>query len=207
MLFYTVSLKSAQNLIKRDYLMSDKVFISAQELLEDSFRLAAQVYDSGFRPQFIVGIWRGGAPIGIAVQEFFEYKKVEADHIAVRTSSYYGIGQQSKTIKVHGLDYIIERANAEDGLLIVDDVFDSGRSVTALIEKLTEKMRLNMPRDVRVATPYYKPKNKAVEMVPDYFVHESEDWLVFPHEIAGLSMEELSKGKRDLKNLQDLFSE
>ncbi|WP_435235982.1 phosphoribosyltransferase [Psychromonas sp. PT13] len=187
--------------------MSDKVFISAQELLEDSFRLAAQVYDSGFRPQFIVGIWRGGAPIGIAVQEFFEYKKVEADHIAVRTSSYYGIGQQSKTIKVHGLDYIIERANAEDGLLIVDDVFDSGRSVTALIEKLTEKMRLNMPRDVRVATPYYKPKNKAVEMVPDYFVHESEDWLVFPHEIAGLSMEELSKGKRDLKNLQDLFSE
>jgi len=207
LLFYTVSLKSAQNLIKRDYLMSDKVFISAQELLEDSFRLAAQVYDSGFRPQFIVGIWRGGAPIGIAVQEFFEYKKVEADHIAVRTSSYYGIGQQSKTIKVHGLDYIIERANAEDGLLIVDDVFDSGRSVTALIEKLTEKMRLNMPRDVRVATPYYKPKNKAVEMVPDYFVHESEDWLVFPHEIAGLSMEELSKGKRDLKNLQDLFSE
>ena len=68
--------------------MSDKVFISAQQLLEDSFRLAAQVYDSGFRPQFIVGIWRGGAPIGIAVQEFFDYKKVDADHIAVRTSSY-----------------------------------------------------------------------------------------------------------------------
>ena len=207
MLFYTVSLESAQNLIKRDYLMSDKVFISAQQLLEDSFRLAAQVYDSGFRPQFIVGIWRGGAPIGIAVQEYFDYKKVETDHIAVRTSSYYGIGQQSKTIKVHGLDYIIERANAEDGLLIVDDVFDSGRSVSALIEKLTEKMRLNMPNDVRVATPYYKPKNKAVEMVPDYFVHESEDWLVFPHEISGLSIEELCEGKSDLKNLKDLFSE
>jgi len=207
LLFYTVSLESAQNLIKRDYLMSDKVFISAQQLLEDSFRLAAQVYDSGFRPQFIVGIWRGGAPIGIAVQEYFDYKKVETDHIAVRTSSYYGIGQQSKTIKVHGLDYIIERANAEDGLLIVDDVFDSGRSVSALIEKLTEKMRLNMPNDVRVATPYYKPKNKAVEMVPDYFVHESEDWLVFPHEISGLSIEELCEGKSDLKNLKDLFSE
>jgi hypoxanthine phosphoribosyltransferase len=187
--------------------MSDKVFISAQQLLEDSFRLAAQVYDSGFRPQFIVGIWRGGAPIGIAVQEYFDFKKVETDHIAVRTSSYYGIGQQSKTIKVHGLDYIIERANAEDGLLIVDDVFDSGRSVTALVEKLTEKMRLNMPNDVRVATPYYKPKNKAVEMVPDYFVHESEEWLVFPHEISGLSVEELCEGKSDLKNLKDLFSE
>ena len=185
--------------------MSDKVFISAQQLLEDSFRLAAQVYDSGFRPQFIVGIWRGGAPIGIAVLEFFDYKKVETDHIAVRTSSYYGIGQQSKTIKVHGLHYIIENANADDGLLIVDDVFDSGRSVKALIEKLNEQMRLNMPRDVRIATPYYKPENKAVDMVPDYFVHEPEDWLVFPHEISGLSIDEICEGKEDLKNIKDLF--
>ncbi len=38
----------------------DKKFITAQELLEDSFRLAAKVYEDGFRPQFIVGIWRGG---------------------------------------------------------------------------------------------------------------------------------------------------
>jgi len=185
--------------------MSDKVFISAQQLLEDSFRLAAQVYDSGFRPQFIVGIWRGGAPIGIAVQDFFDYKKVTTDHIAVRTSSYYGIGQQSKTIKVHGLHYIIENANADDGLLIVDDVFDSGRSVVALIEKLKEQMRLNMPGDVRIATPYYKPKNKAVDMVPDYFIHESDEWLVFPHEVSGLTAEEICEGKSDLKNIKDLF--
>jgi hypothetical protein len=185
--------------------MSDKVFISAQQLLEDSFRLAAQVYDSGFRPQFIVGIWRGGAPIGIAVQEYFDYKKVETDHIAVRTSSYYGIGKQSKTIKVHVLHYIIENANADDGLLIVDDVFDSGRSVVALIEKLSDQMRLNMPRDVRIATPYYKPENKIVDMVPDYFVHKSDEWLVFPHEISGLSIEEITEGKEDFRNIKDLF--
>ncbi|QLE84363.1 MULTISPECIES: phosphoribosyltransferase [Shewanella] len=185
--------------------MSDKRFITAQELLEDSFRLAAQVYDSGFRPEFIVGIWRGGAPIGIAVQEFFDFKKVETDHIAVRTSSYYGINQQSKKIKVHGLHYIIENANATDGLLIVDDVFDSGRSIQALIAKLEEQMRLNMPQDVRIACPYYKPKNTAVPMTPDYFIHESEEWLVFPHEVSGLSAEEIAQGKGDLKNIKELF--
>ena len=185
--------------------MSDKHFITAQELLEDSFRLAAQVYESGFRPQFIVGIWRGGAPIGIAVQEFFDFKKVETDHIAVRTSSYYGINQQSKQIKVHGLHYIVENANADDGLLIVDDVFDSGRSVHALKDKLSDLMRLNMPKDVRIACPYYKPKNTAVPLTPDYFIHESEEWLVFPHEVAGLSAEELAEGKGDLKNIKDLF--
>jgi hypoxanthine phosphoribosyltransferase len=183
----------------------EKKYITAQELLEDSFKLAAQVYEDGFRPQFIVGIWRGGAPIGIAVQEFFDFKKVVTDHIAVRTSSYYGINQQSKEIKVHGLHYIIENANASDGLLIVDDVFDSGRSVEALIKQLETLSRNNMPKDVRVACPWYKPKNNKVDRVPDYYVHESDEWLVFPHELSGLSHSEIAEGKKDLVNILDLF--
>ena len=183
----------------------DKKFITAQELLEDSFRLAAKVYEDGFRPQFIVGIWRGGAPIGIAVQEYFDFKKVETDHIAVRTSSYYGINQQSKEIKVHGLHYIIENANADDGLLIVDDVFDSGRSIKALIEQLTVTMRNNMPKDVRTDCPWYKPANTQVDITPDYYVHESSEWLVFPHELSGLTPDEIIKGKKDLTNIQNLL--
>ena len=182
-----------------------KYYISAQELLNDSFRLAAKVYEDGFRPQFIIGIWRGGAPVGIAVQEFFDFKQVETDHISVRTSSYYGIGKQSKEIKVHGLHYIIENANAEDGLLIVDDVFDSGRSIAELIKQLKKLTRNNMPHDVRVACPWYKPKNSKVDIVPDYFVHESEEWLVFPHELSGLTIEELKEGKQDLQDVLDIF--
>ncbi|WP_085297349.1 phosphoribosyltransferase [Cognaticolwellia mytili] len=183
----------------------EKRFITAQELLEDSFRVAAKVYEDGFRPQFIVGIWRGGAPIGIAVQEYFDFKKVETDHIAVRTSSYYGINQQSKEIKVHGLHYIIENANADDGLLIVDDVFDSGRSIEALITQLKKLSRNNMPTDVRIACPWYKPQNSKVDLVPDYYVHESSEWLVFPHELSGLTPEEITDGKKDLANILDLF--
>lgn len=182
----------------------EKRFITAQELLEDSFRVAAKVYEDGFRPQFIVGIWRGGAPIGIAVQEYFDFKKVETDHIAVRTSSYYGINQQSKEIKVHGLHYIIENANADDGLLIVDDVFDSGRSIEALIAQLKKLTRNNMPKDVRIACPWYKPENSKVDLVPDYYVHESSEWLVFPHELSGLTPEEI-KQKKDLTNILELF--
>jgi hypoxanthine phosphoribosyltransferase len=183
----------------------DKKYITAQELLEDSFRLAAKVYEDGFRPQFIVGIWRGGAPIGIAVQEYFDYKKIETDHIAVRTSSYYGINKQSKDITVHGLHYIIENANADDALLIVDDVFDSGRSIKALIAKLKLTMRNNMPTDVRIACPWYKPSNKQVDITPDYFVYESDEWLVFPHELSGLTSEEIAENKSDLANIKDLF--
>lgn len=183
----------------------EKTFITAQQLLEDSFRLASKVFEDGFRPQFIIGIWRGGAPIGIAVQEYFDFKKVETDHIAVRTSSYYGIDQQSKTIKVHGLHYLIENANAEDDLLIVDDVFDSGRSVEALIRQIKKLSRANMPKNIRIACPYFKPKNNKTEIVPDYYVHESEEWLVFPHEISGLTPDEIINGKTDLANVRDIL--
>jgi uncharacterized protein len=183
----------------------NKHFISAQELLEDSFRVAAKVFDDGFRPDFIIGIWRGGAPIGIAVQEYFDFKKVETDHIAVRTSSYYGINQQNKEIKVHGLHYIIENANADDKLLIVDDVFDSGRSIEALIAQIKKQTRLNMPTDVRIACPWYKPQNSKVDIVPDYYIHESDEWLVFPHELSGLSADEIKAGKSDLTNILDLL--
>ena len=185
----------------------DKLYISSQELLADSFRLAARIFASGFRPHFIVGIWRGGAPVGIAVQEYFEFRGAQTDHIAIRTSSYAGIGEQAKTIRVHGLQYIIENVNADDSLLIVDDVFDSGRSVEAVLAELGEKTRRNMPQDLRIACPWYKPQHSKVDIAPDYYLRETDKWLVFPHELAGLTLEEIREGKTDLREICDLLSD
>lgn len=179
----------------------DKHYISAADLLRDSFLLAEQIYASDFRPNFIVGVWRGGAPVGIAVQEYLEYKGLESDHIAIRTSSYYGIDQQDKDVRVHGLQYIVDRANHDDHLLIVDDVFDSGRSISAVLRELKEKSRRNLPETIRIACPWFKPKKNQTEVVPDYFVHETEQWLVFPHEINGLTEAEIRLGKSDMADI------
>jgi len=183
----------------------EKVFLDSSDLLRDSFLLAAKVFGDGFLPDFIVGIWRGGAPIGIAVQEYFEFKNIPTDHISVRTSSYYAINQQSKEIKVHGLHYLVENMNAQDKLLIVDDVFDSGRSVDALIKQLQILMRLNVPTEIRIATPWFKPKNNKTSLTPDYFIHESDEWLVFPHELSGLTDDEIRKGKSELSEIMDIL--
>ena len=191
--------------VPTDHRGMDKTFITASDLLQDSFRLAAQIHRSGFRPDFIIGIWRGGTPVGIAIQEYFEYVGVRPDHIAVRTSAYVGIGQRSKTIRVHGLHYIIEGANADNSLLVVDDVFDSGNSIQALLRELSEKMRLNMPRNVKIATPWYKPANNQTTLVPDYYLHKTAAWIVFPHELAGLTLEEIESGKTELAPVLDLL--
>ena len=173
----------------------EKVFISADSLLRDSMELAMRVLRSGFRPTFLVAIWRGGAPIGITVQEVFEYHGVIVDHIAIRTSSYLGIDNQAKTVRVHAIDYLISRLEEHDRLLLIDDVFDSGRSLEAVVTELRLRCRRNLPSTIRIATVYYKPTRNRSTLEPDYFVQSTDKWLVFPHEIHGLSREEILANK------------
>jgi len=177
-----------------------KTFINAQDLLQDSFVLAKKIYDSGYKPDFIIGVWRGGAPIGIAIQEYFEYAGIKTDHIAIRASSYTGVDQRTKTVRVDGLEYLLANINRNSRLLVVDDVFDSGRSIEAILLRLKEEMDKDYPSTIRVACPWFKPKRNKTNLSPDYFVHQSDKWLVFPHEILGLSHEELKQGKGELFN-------
>ena len=173
----------------------EKVYISADSLLRDSMELAMRIVRSGFKPTFLVAIWRGGAPIGIAVQEALEYHGIHADHIAIRTSAYTGIDQQSKSVRVHAVDYLVSRLSFEDELLVIDDVFDSGRSLEAVIDELKRRCRRNLPEKIRIATVYYKPERNRTSLAPDYYVRATNSWLVFPHEIQGLTREEILANK------------
>ena len=183
----------------------EKLYVSAEELLRASYELAWQVYESGFRPDYIVGIWRGGAPVGIAVQEFFDLMGVASDHIAIRTSSYKGIAEREKTVQVYGLNYVIRQVESDNSLLMIDDVFDTGLSVQKVIEDLKKACKKNTP-NIRIATPYYKPENNITERTPDYFLHETSKWIVFPHELKGLSLEEIASNKPVLSGLIDKIS-
>jgi hypoxanthine phosphoribosyltransferase len=178
-----------------------KVYLTAQGLLEDSFKLAQKVFKSGFEPTFIIAVWRGGAPIGIAVQEYLQFHGIQADHIAIRTSSYSGIDNQSREVKVSGLDYLIKTMQHTDRLLIVDDVFDTGRSVEAIINQLTDKLRLNTPEDIRIAVPYYKPSRNQIDREPDFVVHETADWLKYPHSLEGLDKAEMQAKRPEIYDI------
>jgi len=177
-----------------------KIFIDAQDLLYDSFLLAKKVFDSNFQADFIIGVWRGGAPVGIAIQEYFEYAGIKTDHVAIKTSSYTGIDQQSKKIQVDSLEYILNNINKHSRVLIVDDVFDSGRSIEAILERLKQETKDNYPTEIKVACPWFKPARNQTKLSPDYFIHQTDNWLVFPHEIVGLSDAELKDGKGKLFN-------
>ncbi len=183
--------------------MTEKLYLDAQQLLEDSFALAARVFSSGFRPSFIVAVWRGGAPMGIAVQELLAYRGIDSDHISVRAASYRDIDKQADHVQVYSMNYLVRKITAEDRLLIVDDVYDTGRSVEAIIDTLKEKTRRNVPHDIRVAVPYYKPSRNKTGRAPDYFLHETDQWLKFPHSLEGLTREEVRQHRPHLADIID----
>lgn len=169
-----------------------KTVVTARDLLEDSFRLGMDILESGFEPTMIMAIWRGGTPVGMAVQELLAYCGIDADHIAIRTSSYESVDRRGQ-VAVHGLNYVVKKICHDDRLLIVDDVFDTGGTFTAVVGELERRARANTPEDIRIATPWYKPDRNTSGRAPDYFLHETDEWLVFPHELDAYTTAELRR--------------
>ena len=127
--------------------MDDKRYITESELLSDAYQLGLQIANSGFRPTFIVGLWRGGSVVGIAVQECLQFLGIPTDHIAIRTS-YRGLASYQQMvdnpedeIRIHGTQYLLETVNEDDGLLIVDDVFSSGLTASAVLQRLRHRLK------------------------------------------------------------------
>ncbi|MBZ2168701.1 MULTISPECIES: phosphoribosyltransferase [Marinobacter] len=187
----------------------NKHYLEEEDLILDAFRLGVEIFKSGFRPTFIVGLWRGGSSIGIYVQECLQTLGVQTDHIAVRTSyrgqPYYHnmVASPNTEIRVHGTQYLLENLNADDGLLIVDDVFSTGLNIKAVIDKLERNCKRNMARELKVATLWQRPAYNQTNLQPDYCLHRTDDWLVFPYELNGLTMEEIREHKPFVEPILD----
>jgi len=185
----------------------NKRFIRADDLLRDSFQLAANIHEARFEPDFLVGLWRGGSAVGIAVQEGLDFFGTSTDHIAIRTSysgahRYPEMVSKADQIRVHGLQYLLENLCSHHSMLIVDDVYSTGSSVKAVIDQLAQKTRRNLPADIRVASVWYRPTPRTLR-IPDYYVHETDDWLVLPYELSGQSLDELCENRPELAVIFD----
>ena len=166
--------------------MKDKHYLSADEYLRDSWRLAAAVRKAGWRPDILIALWRGGAPVGVALHEFFTVSGWPMRHIPLKCSSYTGIGEQSNVVEFTCGDIVFGTLRKGDKVLVVDDVFDTGRTAAAVKERMDA-----IGVEMKMACVYWKPQKNLTSLAPDYFVRDvGLEWIVFPHEIEGLTPEE-----------------
>jgi hypoxanthine phosphoribosyltransferase len=161
--------------------------IDPDQFLVDTLALGRKVYQSGFRPKHAISIWRGGTPVGLGVDAYFRAQGVYLNHTTVATESYKGIGKQEEVI-VKGLEHVIKVICPEDGLLIVDDVYESGRTIQKIVETLRTRARKNAPDKIVVATVHAKPDRFVYSELPLISLHEraGNQWIDYPHELADL---------------------
>ena len=164
---------------------NSKRYLTGNEVLLDSFRLARLIYDSHWDPDVMVVLWRGGAPIGIAVHEFFVYKGSPKTYIALSCRSYAGLKQTDK-LTLTLSDTQLEPIQPNRRVVIIDDIFDTGNTALQVRKRLEAR-----GAEVRIATLFWKPTRNCTTIRPDYYLHETDQWIVFPHELDGLTPAEV----------------
>jgi hypoxanthine phosphoribosyltransferase len=176
--------------------MVEKDFIDANRLLLDSFALARQIYESDYSPDLLIGIWRGGTPPGIAIHEFLTFKGLNLAHTVIKVQAYKGIECPGE-VQINGLEYALSLIKEECRILIVDDIFDTGRTLNSVIRAIQDKTGEKKPQ-IKVATIFFKPLKNQTNIVPDFYLRIVDQWVVFPHELKGLTNEEIRQKGEDL---------
>ncbi len=131
-------------------------------------RQSQKISKSGFKPEVIVGISRGGWVPARVLSDLLENPNLAN----IKVECYRAINQPSKSAT---LTQSLSVNVAKKKVLIVDDVADSGRSLQVAAEHAKERGA----GEVKTATLYYK---SCSTLRPDYYEEETDCWVVFPWE-------------------------
>ena len=179
-----------------------KDFLPYDVVRNNALKLSCEIHRSGFVPDIIYVLLRGGAYIGNVISEYFKIIRRNdrpVFYAAVVARSYLDIRQHDR-VMVDGWTYGPEYLRHGDRVLLVDDIFDSGRTINHLAEIILEK---GIPRDdLKIAVHDYKvfPEGTgALPVKPDFFCRRHEIaspdddlWIHYmSHELVGLKADEI----------------
>ena len=171
--------------------MAKKLIIDWKEYNQIVEKLAIQIHDSGFKPNLLIGIMRGGAPIIDVLSRVF---KLKCAYLAVE--SYLGENiedQQGELIFSRELSSTVQEMSGN--ILLCDDLSDTGVTLNKSIDWLKKYEPVkNYIKDIKTACLW---KKKSSKFNPDYcpVMLNSDPWIVQPTE----HYEELSIDKIILK--------
>ena len=142
--------------------------------------------------------------MGNVMSEYFKFIRGEdrpVFYAAVVARSYTDLSTR-ETIKIDGWTYNPDFLRTGDKVLLVDDVYDSGRTINYLTQVI---MQRGLSREsIKVAVHDYKVRDYVAEQLPvqpDYWCRkieiktpEDETWIHYmSHELVGLTKEEAEK--------------
>ena len=173
--------------------MGRYLYISPSKIFKLSYDLGKKIKESGFKPDCLLGIIRGGLCITRILSDYLDVQDV---HV-IGVIYYKGIKTtKTKPKLVQDIDV---KPLKKKRLLLVDDVADTGGSLEFIVNLLKRRGIKNF----RVATIHHKPWSK---FKPDYFVSEADKWIIYPWEVGEtieLIMKKRMPRKEKLKELKE----
>ncbi len=139
--------------------------VTWDEVVTWSRNLAFSIIDSGYRPDVIIAIARGGL---VPARLLADYMDV-VDLLSLKVEHWIETGshQAEAILKYETKDISLEGKRA----LLVDDICDTGKSIIVASEFIKKYWK---PAELRVATmQYIEP---VAQIKPDYFVDLVRDW-------------------------------
>jgi len=187
-----------------------KEFLQFDVVRDNAIKLAHRIYSEGFIPDVIYVSLRGGAYLGNTISEYFKIVHKGSRPVyyaAVVARSYTDVAKAEK-IRVDGWTYSPEHLRVGDKVLLIDDIFDSGKTINHLAQIILDK---GIPRrDLKIAVhdyKYFTDKQEQYAIQPDYWcrrhdvsIHGEDYWIHYmSHELVGLTEKELEDNyyKRD----------
>lgn len=156
-------------------------------------KIADKIKKSGFNPEIIVGVARGGWPPARVLSDLLENPNLAN----VKAEFYLDI---YKTIEKPRITQPISTSVKGKGVLVVDDVADSGKSLKLVREHLLREGA----SEVRICTLYYKPWSI---VTPDYYMKKTEAWVIFPWERRESVRKIGQKLRAEGKSLEEIEAE
>lgn len=148
------------------------------------FKLGRQINSTGKKYDRIIVIAKGGLTWARVLADYINIPDIDS----IRVKLYRGI---NKTFKKPKIVEPLKSDIAGERILLFDDVADSGETL-GFVRDLLKKTGC---KEIDTATLFYKPSSKTI---PDFFDHQTNAWIVFPHEIrefiAETSRDWLEKG-------------
>lgn len=158
--------------------MTQKRYVSWDELDSLTATIARKITLSGWVPDRIVGIGRGGLPAAVMLSHYFKVPMTSLD-VALRDGDEAGLESNC---------WLPEDAVAGQKILIVDDINDSGDTINWIKKDWDSSVRdgLDWVDGVRVATIFDKLSSNS-ELKVSYTAEEIDEanekvWIVFPYE-------------------------
>lgn len=160
-----------------------KIFVNTNDIYNYSCTLGNNILKT-YKPDVVLGVSRGGCIPGIFIHEYLNFNGVVCEYCNIGCKSYDNNNNKTATHEIDCSHITLSKLLDVDHILIVDDVFDTGLTVMNILNFLSEKGVYS--DKIKICTVFYKPKKNKTTIIPDYYVKETDDWIVFPHELVGL---------------------